>query len=112
MKLVFAAFFIGAFSIIGIPPAGGSWSKFMLMVGAADAGMVMVLIMLGISSLMNIYYLLDPVARAFFKPKVKEVKITWHPLTVWPPVATAVLCIALFFFADPIVGLAQAMVTG
>lgn len=112
MKLVFAAFFIGAFSIIGIPPAGGSWSKFMLMVGAADAGMVMVLIVLGISSLMNIYYLLDPVARAFFKPKVKEVKITWHPLTVWPPVATAVLCIALFFFADPIVGLAQAMVTG
>ena len=49
---------------------------------------------------------------AFFKPKVKEVKISWHPLTVWPPVATAVLCIALFFFADPIVGLAQAMVTG
>ena len=35
MKLVFAAFFIGAFSIIGIPPAGGSWSKFMLMVGCS-----------------------------------------------------------------------------
>ena len=111
MKLVFAAFFIGAFSIIGIPPAGGSWSKFMLMVGAADAGMVMVLIVLGISSLLNIYYLLDPVARAFFKPKIKEVKISSHPLTVWPPVVTAALCIALFFFADPIVGLAQAMVT-
>ena len=82
MKLVFAAFFIGAMSIIGIPPAGGSWSKFMLMVGAADAGMVMVLIVLGVSSLLNIYYLLDPVARAFFKPKAKEVKIDWHPLTV------------------------------
>ena len=112
MKLVFAAFFIGAMSIIGIPPAGGSWSKFMLMVGAADAGMVMVLIVLGVSSLLNIYYLLDPVARAFFKPKAKEVKIDWHPLTVWPPVATAVLCIVLFFFADPILGLAQAMVAG
>ena len=36
----------------------------------------------------------------------------WHPLTVWPPVATAVLCIVLFFFADPILGLAQAMVAG
>ena len=112
MKLVFAAFFIGAMSIIGIPPAGGSWSKFMLMVGAADAGMVMVLIVLGVSSLLNIYYLLDPVARAFFKPKAKEVKIDWHPLTVWPPVATAVLCIVLFFFADPILGLAQVMVAG
>ncbi|MGB1418931.1 MAG: hypothetical protein ACPG67_06195 [Candidatus Puniceispirillaceae bacterium] len=51
-------------------------------------------------------------ARAFFKPKAKEVKIDWHPLTVWPPVATAVLCIVLFFFADPILGLAQAMVAG
>ena len=112
MKLVFAAFFVGALSIIGIPPAGGSWSKFMLMVGAADAGMVVVLIVLGVSSLLNIYYLLDPVARAFFKPKAKEVKIDWHPLTVWPPVATAVLCIVLFFFADPILGLAQAMVAG
>ena len=61
---------------------------------------------------LNIYYLLDPVARAFFKPKAKEVKIDWHPLTVWPPVATAVLCIVLFFFADPILGLAQAMVAG
>ena len=40
MKMVFAAFFIGAMSIIGIPPLGGSWSKFYLMVGAADAGMV------------------------------------------------------------------------
>ena len=74
--------------------------------------MVMVLIVLGVSSLLNIYYLLDPVARAFFKPKAEEVKIDWHPLTVWPPVATAVLCIVLFFFADPIFGLAQAMVAG
>ena len=37
------------------------------MVGAADAGMVFVLAVLSLSSLLNIYYLLDPVARAFFQ---------------------------------------------
>ena len=42
MPWVFGAFFVGALSIIGIPPLGGSWSKFMLMVGAADAGYVSV----------------------------------------------------------------------
>ena len=33
----FAAFLVGALSIIGLPPFGGSWSKWLLMVGAADA---------------------------------------------------------------------------
>ena len=111
MKWVFGAFFIGALSIIGIPPTGGSWSKFYLMVGAADAGMVFVLAVLSLSSLLNIYYLLDPVARAFFKPKTRQVEVEWHPLTVWPPVITAGISIGLFFFAGPFLDLASAMVT-
>ena len=98
MPWVFGAFFIGALSIIGIPPLGGSWSKFMLMVGAADAGYVAVLAVLGLSSLLNIYYLLEPVSRAFFRPKTANVPVTMHPLVVVPPVLTALLSIALFFF--------------
>ncbi|MEC7486490.1 MAG: proton-conducting transporter membrane subunit, partial [Pseudomonadota bacterium] len=111
MPWLFGAFFLGALSIIGIPPLGGSWSKFYLMVGAADAGMVMVLAVLSLSSLLNIYYLLDPVARGIFKPKTKEVKIDRHPLVVIPPVLTALLSIGLFFFAGTILELAEAMVT-
>ena len=98
MPWVFGAFCIGALSIIGIPPLGGSWSKFMLMVGAADAGYVAVLAVLGLSSLLNIYYLLEPVSRAFFRPKTANVPVTMHPLVVVPPVLTALLSIALFFF--------------
>ena len=111
MPFVFIAFFLGALSIIGIPPLGGSWSKFYLMAGAADAGMVMVLVVLSLSSLLNIYYLLDPVARGIFKPKAKDVKIDRHVLTVLPPVLTAALSVALFFFAGTFLELAEAMVT-
>ena len=109
MPWLFAAFFLGALSIIGIPPLGGSWSKFYLMVGAVDAGMLFVLAVLGISSLLNIYYLLDPVARGFFREKHKDVKIDSHPLVVVPPVITAALSILLFFFVEPFAQLARAM---
>ena len=109
MPWLFGAFFLGALSIIGIPPLGGSWSKFYLMVGAVDAGLLLVLAVLGISSLLNIYYLLDPVARAFFKPKHKDVKIDRHPLVVVPPVITAVMSVLLFFFVDAFAVLARLM---
>ena len=102
MPLVFAAYFIGALSIIGIPPLGGSWSKFMLMAGAVDAAMPVMVAVLAISSLMNVYYLLDPVWRAFFKPVNNEIKVDNHRLTIIPPVLTAILSVALFFGIDMI----------
>ncbi|MEK9611945.1 MAG: proton-conducting transporter membrane subunit [Alphaproteobacteria bacterium] len=107
MPFVFIAFFLGALSIIGIPPLGGSWSKFYLMLGAMERDLLVVLFVLGLSSLLNIYYLLEPVQRAFFKPKVKQVEVASHPLTVIPPVATAILSVLLFFYVDLIDGLAQ-----
>ena len=110
MPWVFAAFFIGALSIIGIPPAGGSWSKFMLMVGAVDSQLYFVLAVLGLSSLLNIYYLLEPLSRGFFRPKVKEVTVESHPLVVIPPVITALLSLALFFYVDLFADLASLMV--
>ena len=55
--------------------------------------------------------LLDPVARGIFKPKVKDVKIDRHVLTVLPPVLTATLSVVLFFFAGMFLELAEAMVT-
>jgi multicomponent Na+:H+ antiporter subunit D len=110
MPWVFAAFFIGALSIIGIPPLGGSWSKFMLMVGAADAGYIAILAVLGLSSLLNVYYLLEPVSRAFFREKTKVVEVAWHPLVVVPPVLTAILSIGLFFYVEHFDALAKMMV--
>ena len=110
MPWVFAAFFIGALSIIGIPPLGGSWSKFMLMVGAVDSGYYVILGVLGFSSLLNIYYLLEPISRGFFCAKTKSVEVTSHPLVVVPPVITALLSILLFFYVDFFAAVTKLMV--
>lgn len=108
---VFGAFFLGALSIIGIPPLGGSWSKFMLMAGSVDSGMPIMLAVLAVSSLMNVYYLLEPVARGFFKTQQKDIHVDQHFLTIMPPVLTAILCVMLFFFVNWITPFTQMMVT-
>ncbi|MDC1115818.1 proton-conducting transporter membrane subunit [Alphaproteobacteria bacterium] len=110
MPLVFVAFFLGALSIIGIPPLGGSWSKFFLMAGAAENGMIMVIIVLAVSSLMNVYYLLEPVLRGFYLPEKSPVHVEKLPLVVIPPVITAVLCVVLFFVPGPFLSLINLMV--
>ncbi len=37
MPFTFGAFLLGSLSVIGLPPMGGSWSKWFLMLGAAEA---------------------------------------------------------------------------
>ena len=69
MPITFGAFFIGSLSIIGLPPAGGSWSKWFLAMGTLEAGQVGLLMVLMLSSLLGLYYLLEvPVKAFFFKP--------------------------------------------
>ena len=110
MPLTFGAFFIGAMSIVGLPPLGGSWPKFFLMVGAADAGQLFIIAVLMISSLLNIVYLLPIALRGFYAKapnidggvdggvaKIKEAPI----FCLIPILITALGCIVLFFmFAD------------
>ena len=117
MPFTFGAFLIGALSIIGLPPLGGSWSKWYLMLGAADADQVMLILILMASSLLNVAYLIPIVARGFFLPApdaepqpasagaaaVERPGIREAPLfCVVPLCFTAAGCLALFFFADPI----------
>ena len=66
MPVTMFAFFIGALSVIGLPPMGGSWSKWYLALGAVDAHQNILVAVLMISSLLNIAYLMPIVARAFF----------------------------------------------
>jgi multicomponent Na+:H+ antiporter subunit D len=106
MPITFVAFLIGALSIIGLPPLGGSWSKFLLMLGAADAGRLSIIGVLMVSSLLNIAYLLPIVGRGFFRPATdSKLPKTFAeaPLLVWlPPAITAAGCIVLFFYAGSI----------
>ena len=68
MPLTMIAFTLGAISVIGLPPLGGSWSKFLLVMGAAETGHVIVVAVLLLSSLLNIAYLLVPAIRSFALP--------------------------------------------
>ncbi|MCB1804046.1 MAG: monovalent cation/H+ antiporter subunit D family protein, partial [Candidatus Competibacteraceae bacterium] len=113
MPFTYGAFLIGSLSIIGLPPLGGSWSKWYLMVGAADAGQLIMIGVLMLSSLLNVAYLLPIVARGFFLPGpnyasqdeetsgIRRSTIREAPLTCVIPLSiTAIGCILLFFFAD------------
>ncbi|MBS9718479.1 monovalent cation/H+ antiporter subunit D family protein [Pseudohalocynthiibacter aestuariivivens] len=103
MPITFGAFLIGALSIIGLPPLGGSWSKWLLIVGAADTGQWVMIGVLMASSLLNVAYLLPLVGRGFFlsDPDAEPIEgMAESPLLVWlPPAITAIGCIVLFFFA-------------
>ena len=68
MPLTMAAFFLGSMSIIGLPPMGGSWSKWYLALGAAQGEHPIFIAVLMISSLLSIAYLMPVVGRAFFFP--------------------------------------------
>lgn len=106
MPITFAAFGAGALSIIGLPPLGGSWSKWYLMIGAADAQQQIMIGVLMISSLLNVAYLMPIIGRGFYRDDeanpfngVKEA-----PLFCWlPPAATAFGCLVLFVFAGHII---------
>ena len=118
MPFTFLAFFVGSLSIIGIPPLGGAWSKWFLILGALDAEQMVMIGVLLASSLLSIAYLMPVVVRAFFVDasdgKEQEAEgggIQEAPLLcVLPPVLTAVGCLLLFFFADGLYNLLTGIV--
>jgi multicomponent Na+:H+ antiporter subunit D len=120
MPFTFFAFLIGSLSIIGVPPLGGSWSKWYLALGAAEADQRIFVGVLMLSSLLSIGYLMPVVGRAFFLPEPAHDEHGGHddhgdhhdhgeaPLLCYlPPLVTAASCVALFFFAGDLMDLLE-----
>ncbi len=110
MPWVFGAFLVGAFSIIGIPPMGGSWVKFYLMAGALDAGQKAIAGILILSSLLNVAYLVPVAIRGFLMPPddaTADSKISahlaQHKFVRFAPVIAALGAFLLFFALAPLV---------
>src|SRR5690606_30839534 len=80
MPFTMAAFFIGALSIIGLPPAGGTWSKWYLMLGTLEAGHLVLMGVLMLSSLLSLGYLLSIPVKGFFAGEKTKIKIKEAPL--------------------------------
>lgn len=108
MPITYGAFLIGALSIIGLPPLGGSWSKWQLMVGAADTGQLVMIGVLMLSSLLNVVYLLGPIAKGFYLSDPENDKLAKNGISeapfwcVAPPVFTALGCVVLFFYGGEV----------
>jgi multicomponent Na+:H+ antiporter subunit D len=104
MPLTFGAFLLASLSIIGLPPSGGSWSKFYLALGCVESGHAWLMGALMISSLLNIAYLIPIPLRAFMVPKGEKPK-SWQEapmMCVVPLCVTALGSVVLMFFASPI----------
>ncbi|WP_206060341.1 monovalent cation/H+ antiporter subunit D family protein [Nitrincola alkalilacustris] len=106
MPLTSAAFTVGAFGMIGLPPVAGFISKWYLGTGALLAGMDWVVAVLVASSLLNAAYFLPLLYRIWFKPvpdSWPHEMITRYrdtaPLLLFPALATALLSIAAGLFA-------------
>ncbi|WP_345684436.1 proton-conducting transporter membrane subunit [Novipirellula caenicola] len=125
MPFTFAAFFVAAVSIIGLPPGGGAWSKWFLAIGTVETHLYVLTAALMISSLLNIAYLIPIPIQAFMAPLAEESGTPSpqdhagdphasgdhsHAVTggiqeapmmcVVPLCVTAILSVVLFFFAD------------
>jgi len=116
MPITMGAFFIGAVSIIGLPPAGGSWSKLLIAGGSLDTGTIIWVAILMLSTLLNIAYLLPIPLRAFLRPDPdlapgeKAVMQEAPFACLWAIALTALGCIALFLYPAPLtelIGLIQ-----
>ena len=112
MPITMTAFLIGSLSIIGLPPLGGAWSKWWLLLGAADHHSYFAMGVLIISTLLNVAYLLPIVIHAFFvsepetqpsAPSTGGFLSGEAPLACLIPLSlTALLCFALFFGVGPL----------
>lgn len=102
MPITYTAFALAALSIIGVPPLAGAWSKFMLMGGALDNQYGLVLLVLMVSSLLNLVYLGEIVFRGFFAEATHGLEgVQEAPWACVVPLAiTALLTLLLFFQVD------------
>ncbi len=110
MPITFAAFFIGALGVIGLPPTGGFFSKWFILIGTIESTQKLFLIVLLLSSFLNAFYFLPIIYQAFFSKDEKEqnlpVQIKEAPLfCVIPIVITAIISVILFFTPNVFINL-------
>ena len=119
MPFTFGAFLLASLSIVGLPPTGGSWSKWQLMLATADTGQVLLMGTLMLSSLLSVAYLLPVAVIGFMAPAPGEVPghanaavgIREAPLLCVASLCfTAIGTVGLFFLAEPLYAFLQPLI--
>jgi len=126
MPITMAAFFIASLSIIGVPPTGGTWSKWYLLMGTLEAEQFILMAILMLSSLLNIGYLLPIAYHAFFpnfldknllgngqnlsSQNLTNLQIKEAPLASLIAIGLSTLgCLVLFAYPQPLFELSKAI---
>ena len=117
MPWTMGAFAVGALAMIGVPPTAGFLGKWFLLTGAAQAANWIAVGVIVLSTVLNAAYFLPIVFRAFFRaPDATHGGYGYAHESgeaPWPIVlaltATAVGALALFFFPDVPLTLANSM---
>jgi multicomponent Na+:H+ antiporter subunit D len=108
MPFTFTALFIGALGVIGLPPTGGFYSKWNLILGTLEAQQSLFMVVLLVSSFLNAFYFLPIVYKGFFgeseDPGLERIQEA-NLCCVIPLMITAVISIILFFYPTLFVNL-------
>lgn len=111
MPLTMLAFLIGALSIVGLPPLGGTWSKWWLIQGTLDTEAWLLSLVLMVSALLNLIYLVSIPVRGFLAAPSEYAAaggIKEAPLPSLLAIGVTVTgCVVLFFVADSLYRLAE-----
>lgn len=111
MPVTMTAFLIGSLSVIGLPPTGGFFSKWYLVLGTLEAHQTVMLVVLLGSSLLNAAYFLPVVYKAFFCTEDESMYAnTIQEAPAWcvaSLVITAIGSIVLFFYPTLFLNLAK-----
>jgi multicomponent Na+:H+ antiporter subunit D len=113
MPFTFGAFALASLSMIGAPPVGGFVSKWYMLLGALDAGSMLIIGVMIASTLLNAAYFAPVVYQAFFgKQSEADVHHKYteaHPAMVVPLCATAAISVLLGFYPDFFMNFAKAL---
>ncbi|HEX5008672.1 MAG TPA: proton-conducting transporter membrane subunit [Hyphomonadaceae bacterium] len=108
MPVTFFCFFVAALSVIGLPPFGGFWSKFLLISASFGSAEWITAAAMVLSSVLGLFYLAPVAIRGLLPPDsdgqpIHFIRPGGAPgIVVLSLAITAATCFALFFFADAI----------
>jgi multicomponent Na+:H+ antiporter subunit D len=110
MPLTFAAFVIGGLSLIGVPMTVGFVSKWYLVLGALDAGLWPVAVLILLSSLLAVIYIWRVVEVGYFRPPPEDAEpVAEAPFSLLLPTWILIGATLVFgVFTDLSVGVASA----
>lgn len=111
MPVTAFAFFVCAFSIMGLPPFGGFWAQYMLTAGTVSSGHPWLALLVLVVAVLTVIYLLRLFGKIFTGPtRYADVKEgTWE--MILSVLVLAVLAIVTGVFDNSISGVAQAIVS-